>query len=295
MKVCDSLQSTLRSLALTALEKLKFKKIAPLIATTLALMFAAFGLTGCACGVFDQGAWSGSERCHKQWQAERDVAEQQSQKELAALKKRADAGDVKAQVAMGNFHVFEQHPNSDRATGLAYYDKASRQGDLQAQRIFLTESHKDCQAKARKLGKKELDGPQYAPHCVAEWVALETLATKACVRTSASNVNSSIQAALAKSFEDAEKSDDADFWYVMALTHCLSAQERASGAERSILAGPGREVRLRDVRGAMWLGVRGRSNFPNVPLGTPEVEDKAKARLIMLQNRVARSGIRPVL
>jgi hypothetical protein len=43
----------------------------------------------------------------------------------------------------------------------------------------------------------------------------------------------------------------------------------------------------------MWLGVRGRQNFQNIPLGTPEVEAKAKARLAMIQARVARSGIRP--
>lgn len=293
MKTFNYLASTLRWLAMQ-IEPM-FKKIIFSIVVMLSITLTVFGLTGCACGVFSQGAWSGSERCTKQWQAERDAIEQQSQHELAALKKRADSGDVKAQLAMGNFHVFEHHPNSDRATGLAYYDKAGRQGDLQAQRIFLTESHKDCQAKARKLGLKELDGPQYAPHCVAEWTALETLAKKACVLTSATNVSSSIQVALGQSFEFASKSDDADFWYVMAITHCISPAQRASFGEQGILVGPRVDGGAQQVRGAMWLGVRGRQRFPNIPLGTPEVEEKAKARLAMLRAKVASSGIRPAL
>jgi hypothetical protein len=272
-----------------------FKKIVFPIVVTLSFMLTAFGLTGCTCSVFSQDTWSGGGNCAKQQAAERAVGEEKSQRELPALKRRADSGDVKAQVAMGEFHIFEHHPNSDRATGLAYYDKAGRQGDLQAQRILLTESHNDCRAKARKLGRKELDGPQYAPHCVAEWLALETLATKACVRTSPSNVSSSIQVALGKSFEDAGRSDDADFWYVVAITHCLTAEERASGGQQGILVGPRVDGTPQQVRGAMWLGVRGRDRFPNIPLGTPEVEDKAKARLAMLRAKVASSGIRPAL
>jgi hypothetical protein len=139
-----------------------FKKIVFPIVVTLSFMLTAFGLTGCTCSVFSQDTWSGGGNCAKQQAAERAVGEEKSQRELPALKRRADSGDVKAQVAMGEFHIFEHHPNSDRATGLAYYDKAGRQGDLQAQRILLTESHNDCRAKARKLGRKELDGPQYA-------------------------------------------------------------------------------------------------------------------------------------
>jgi hypothetical protein len=294
MKVFDSLQCTLYALALTTLEKIKFKKIALLIATTLPLMFTAFGLTGCACGILSDG-WGSSERCSRQQQAAADYREQQSQRELPALKKRADSGDMKAQVAMGNFHIFEYHPNSDRASGLAYYEKAGKQGDLQALRIFLTESHKDCSLKARKLGKKELDGPQYAPHCVAEWTALETLAAKACVRTSLSNSDSGIQSLVAKTLDASGKSDDADFWYVVAMTYCLTAEEHAYSKTYGFVANPRGEGRPQEVRGAMWLGVGGRHRFPNLPLGTPEVEEKAKARLAMLRAKVASSGIRPAL
>jgi hypothetical protein len=270
-----------------------FKKIVFLIVVTLSVMLTAFGLTGCACGILSDG-WGSSERCTRQQQAAQDSREQQSQRELPALKKRADAGDVKAQVAMGEFHIFEHHPNSDRAAGLAYYDKAGKQGSLQAQFIFLTESHTDCRSKARKLGQKEVDGPHYAPHCVAEWNSLETLAAKACVRK-ARNIDSSVQYAVGKAFDEAGKSDDADFWFVMAITYCVTPEQRLPSGDTDILIGVRADGGSQQVRGAMWLGVRGRDRFPTIPLGTPEVEEKAKARLAMLRAKVASSGIRPAL
>lgn len=259
----------------------------------LLLSLAVF-ITGCGCGVLSKDAWSGGGNCAKQQRAEYDAQQQKIQQDIGTVKKRADAGDVNAQLAVGQFHISGQHPNSDRATGLAYYDKAGRQGNLPAQRIFVTESYNDCRAKAFKLGLSRLNGPQYAPHCAPEWLAMETLATKACVRT-APNATSSIQFALGQAFDEANKSDDADFWYVVAMTHCMTAEERATGRMSSFTVGPRTDGRPQEVRGAMWLGVRGRHLFPTIPLGTPEVEDKAKARLSMLQAKVARSGIRPVL
>ena len=261
----------------------------------LALCALTLNITGCACSVLSSDAWSGGGACAQQQQAERENAELKSQHELPALKKRADGGDEKAQMAMGNFHIFEHHPNSDRAAGLAYFDKAGREGDLLAQRIFLSESHKDCQNKARKLGLREVDGPQFAPYCITEWAALEALAKKACVRTSSVNISSSIQVALGQSFESARKGEEADFGYVVAMTHCLTAQERASNGEKSMLIGRGIDGRPQEVRGAMWLGVRGRDRFPTIPLGTPEVEQKAKVRLAMLREKVAASKIRPAI
>lgn len=258
------------------------------------LLSLAIFITGCGCGVLSKDAWSGGGNCAKQQRAEYDTREQQSQRELATFKKRADDGDAKAQFAMGQFHVFEQHPNSLRAIGLGYFDKASRQGDLQAQRIFATESLKDCQAKAFKLGPTRLNGPQYAPYCSREWQALETLATQTCVRSSAS-INSSIQVAIGEAFDDADKSDEADFWYLVALTSCVTSEERATGRISGFTARHRADGRPQEVRGAMWLGVRGRGNFPTIPLATPEVEAKAKARLAMLQAKVARSGIWPML
>ena len=264
------------------------------IAALLAVSALPLALTGCGCGLLSKDAWSGGGNCARQAQVERDVREQQSQRDVQALKKSADGGDVKAQVAMGQFHIFENHANSERATGLAYYDKASHQGDLQARRIFVTELLRDCQAKAFKLGQNRLNGPQYAPHCAAEWLAMETLATQACVRNSQA-VNSSIQVALGEAFEDAGKSDDADFWYAVAATHCTTAEERASGRMSGFIARLRTEGGSQQVRGAMWLGVRGRHLFPTLPLGTPDVEQKARARQAILQAKVARSGIRPAL
>jgi hypothetical protein len=160
---------------------------------TLLLTLTVFGLTGCACGLLSQGAWSVSESCVKQWQAERDASEQQSQRELPALQKRADAGDAKAQFAMGQFRVIEyhpsagsttitqSHPNSDRAAGLAYYYKAGLQGDVQAQRIFVAESLFDCRAKAAKLRRSGVVPASNLPQCTAEGNAMEMLAKNLCV------------------------------------------------------------------------------------------------------------------
>ena len=196
----------------------------------LALLSLTVNITGCACSMLGQEAWGGgSESCNKMRAADRDARDQKLDRELVVLKNRADAGDVKAQIAVGEFHVFGYHTNSDRATGLAYYDKAGRQGNLVAQYIFLEESYKDCVSKARRRGQKELDGPQYAPSCAAEWQALETLAAKACVRK-ALNIDSSVQYAVGKGFDIAGKSDEADFWFVVAISHCVTpAQRRASG------------------------------------------------------------------
>lgn len=155
------------------------------------LMLFTSGLTGCTCGVLSQDAWRGSERCHKQWQAERDAAEMQSQRELPALQKRADEGDVKAQFAMGQFHVaayhnggtttmMHQHPNADRSLGLAYYYKAGLQGDLQAQRIFATETLYDCRARKNKLRKSGAVPSPNLPQCTAEWGAMDALAKNQC-------------------------------------------------------------------------------------------------------------------
>ena len=264
------------------------------IAISLTLLPLTLAITGCGCGVLSKDAWSGGGNCARLQREEQAAREQQSQRELPALKKRADDGDMQAQVAMGQFHMSGHHPNSVRATGLAYFDKAGRQGNLQAQHIFLSETHQDCRSKALKLGQKEADGPQYAPYCTAEWLAMETLALKACVRTSR-HIDSSIQVKLGEAFDQAGKSDDADFWYVAAITYCLTPAERSQTGMSSVLINPRTDGRPHQVRGAMWLGVRGRQNFPHIPLGTPEVEASATARLSMLQAKVARSGIRPAL
>ena len=260
----------------------------------LALVALTLCISGCGCGLLSKDAWSGGGNCARLQREEQDTREQQTQRELPALKKRADDGDVKAQVAMGEFHLSAQHPNAVRATGLAYYEKAARQGSLPAQYVLVTETHKDCQSKARKLGQKEADGPQFAPHCAAEWLAFEKLATQSCAR-GGRNLDSTIQVALGKAFDEAGKADDADFWFVVATTHCAMSAERLPGGGTSLLIGARSEGGSQQVRGAMWLGVRGRQNFHNIPLGTPEVEAKAKARLAMLQAKVARSGIRPAL
>ena len=163
-------------------------KIVVLLALTLAV-------SGCGCGLLSKDAWSGGGNCARLQREEQDTREQQTQRELPALKKRADDGDVKAQVAMGEFHLSPQHPNAVRATGLAYYEKAARQGNLPAQYVLVTETHKDCHSKARKLGQKEADGPQFAPHCAAEWLAFEKLATQSCAR-GARNLNCAVQVSL---------------------------------------------------------------------------------------------------
>jgi TPR repeat protein len=262
------------------------------IIALLALSALTLTLTGCGCGLLSNDAWNGGGRCARLSQERRDTEEQQTQRALPALKKRADDGDVKAQVAMGEFHLSPQHPNAVRATGLAYYEKAARQGSLPAQYVFVTETYKDCQSKARKLGQKSESGPQFAPHCAAEWQAFETLATQSCAR-GGRNLDSTIQVALGKAFDEAGKADDADFWFMVAVTHCAMPAERLSGGGTSLLIGARSEGGSQQVRGAMWLGVRGRHNFYKIALGTPEVEAKAKARLAMLQARVDRSGIRP--
>ena len=261
----------------------------------LGLLASTLSITGCACGVLGEKRWGGDAGCAKQVEAERDAIEQKAQRELPALKKRADSGDMKAQVAMGLFHTFESHPNSDRATGLAYYDKAGRQGDLQAQRVFLIESHKDCAAKAGKLGKKETDSPQYAPTCTAEWLALETLAANACVRKSMQDSSSGIQTEIARLLERGGKVDEADFWYVVAKTHCLTAREQSFGKRSGYVASPRGGGSLQEVRVAMWRPERPGDRIPQAPPVPQEVADQADARMALMEGRVAQSGIRPVL
>ena len=261
----------------------------------LALLASTLSMTGCACGALSEGRWGGSAACDKQLQAEFDAREQKAQRELPALKKRADSGDVKAQVAMGFFHTFEYHPNSDRATGLAYYQKAGSQGDLQAQRVFLIESHNDCAAKARKLGKKDTDGPQYATTCSAEWLALETLAAKACIRKSMEDADSGIQTEIARVLERGGKVDEADFWYVVAKTHCLTAREQSFGKRSGYIASPRGGGQLQEVRVAMWRPERPGDRIPQAPPVPQDVADKADARMAMMQGRVEQSGIRPAL
>jgi hypothetical protein len=276
---------------------------ARICATALAvllLVLTAIGLTGCACGILGQDAWSGTPRCDQYQQSARDSQEQQSQRELPALQKRADAGDVNAQFAMGQFHVKEQHPNANRATGLAYYDKASRQGDVPSRRIFLTESLKDCREKSYKQGLPRNAAPPFAPYCATEWAAMETLAKSQCARTSVSNSTSSIQYELGQMYNWAGKSDDSDFWYVVAMTHCTTAAERSVDTPGSLgfsgfTVGPSQEGPLGEVRVAMWLGVRGMYKPPYTRMPNPEIEAKAKARLLQIQGQVARSGIRPAL
>lgn len=262
----------------------------------LALLASTLLTTGCACSMLGQEAWGGgSESCNKMRDAERDAREQKSQRELPALKKRADAGDVKAQVAMGFFHTFEYHPNSVRATGLAYYEKAGGQGDLLAQRVFLIESHKDCAARAGKLGRKETDSPQYAPTCAAEWLALETLAAKACVRKSMQDSSSGIQTEIARLLERGGKVDEADFWYVVAKTHCLTAREQSFGKRSDYIASPRGGGQLQEIRVAMWRPERPGDRIPQAPPVSQDVADKADARMAMMQVRVEQSGIRPAL
>ena len=260
----------------------------------LALLASTLSITGCACGILSDG-WGSSDRCTRQQQAASDDREQKAQRELPALKKRADSGDVKAQVAMGFFHTFEYHRNSDRATGLAYYQKAGSQGDLQAQRVFLIESHKDCAAKARKLGRIDTDSPQYAPTCAAEWLALETLAAKACVRKSMEDFSSGIQTEIALLLERGGKVDEADFWYVVAKTHCLTVREQSFGKRSGYIASPRGGGPLQEIRVAMWRPERPGDIIPQRPPVPQEVADKADARMAMMEGRVAQSGFRPAL
>lgn len=257
------------------------------------LAFIAALTTGCACSVLSSGAWATSEVCKKQEQAAEESREQQSQRGLPALQKRADSGDVKAQVALGEFHVFERHPNSNRAVGLTYYDKAGRQGDLQSQLIYAVESHQDCQLKARKLGQKQTDGPAFAPLCVAEWQAMEALANKSCVRRGL-YLGGTIQVEVGQALDVAGKADDADFWYVVAVTQCLTQNDRTASGAIQLNFSPRSENSSQQVRGAMWSGVSRGERFPGIPLGTPEVEEKAKARLAMLKAKVAASTVRPL-
>ena len=260
----------------------------------LALFASTLSMTGCTCGILSDG-WGSSERCTRQQQAASDDREQKSQRELPALKKRADSGDAKSQVALGNFHVFEYHPNSYRATGLAYYEKAGGQGDLQAQRVFLIESHKDCAARARKLGRKGTDSPQFAPTCAAEWLALETLAAKACVRKSMEDSSSGIQTEIARLLERGGKVDEADFWYVVAKTHCLTAREQSFGIRSRYIASPRGGGQLQEIRVAMWRPERPGDRIPQSPPVSQDVADKADARMAMMQVRVEQSGIRSAL
>ena len=164
-----------------------------LAVTALLLTLITFGLTACAPLVCVAGSWGGGDTmCKRMMQSEGDAEEQQSQRELPALQKRADAGDVKAQFAMGQFHVLEYHsgnstnvtgfrPNADRAIGLAYYYKAGLQGDLQAQRIFATETLYDCRANAVKMRKAGTVTPSNLPKCVAYWIEIDMLAKNLCV------------------------------------------------------------------------------------------------------------------
>lgn len=261
----------------------------------LALLASTLSITGCACGALSEGRWGGSAACDKQQQAGADAREEKAQRELPALKKRADSGDVKAQVALGYFHAFETHRNSDRATGLVWYDKAARQGDLQAQRVFLIESHKDCTLKARTLRLKDSDGPQFVPTCSAEWLALETLASNACVRKSLQQSDSGIQTEIALLLERAGKLDDADFWHVVAKTHCLTAREKSFGKRSGYFASPRGGGPLQEVRVAMWRPERPGDRIPPVPPVSQDVADKADARMALMEGRVAQSGIRPAL
>ena len=261
----------------------------------LALFVSTLSLAGCACGVLGQNRFGGSPACDRQVAAEMDAREQSALREQPALKKRADSGDVQAQAALGRFYLNGGHPLSDRAEGLAYYAKAASQGDLYAQRIFLMESYDDCRLKARKLGQSDSDGPHFAPHCSAVVLALETLAAKACVRTSLQDNSSSVQWALANLFDFGGKNDDADFWYTVAMMHCLKPSALPSSNVYDFTAAPRGENQPNQVRGAMWLGVRGRLNSPGMPPTSAEVEEKAKARLAMLQEKVTRSGIRPAM
>ena len=259
------------------------------------LVLVTLSLNGCACGALSDGAWKGDPQCVKQHQDAQYNAEQKRSQELPNLKKKADSGNVKAQVEMGFYHVFQRDPGADRVVGLTYYQMAGKQGDVHAQRIFLTETHKDCQAMARKRGLKEADGPLFAPHCVAQWNAVEDLAKKYCARTSLQNTRTSLAVEVAMQWDWGRKSDEADFWYAVSLTHCLTPSERTSFGEKAFRATPSSQSDSYEVRRAMWMRVAGMENTPHWPHPSTEVEAKAKDRLAMLREKVARSGIRPEL
>lgn len=262
----------------------------------LCALLSVLTLTGCACGFMDMNRFGGSPSCDRQMTAERSTAAEKRFAQIESVKQRADRGDVKAQIEIGFFHIYEHHQRSDRALGLSYYQKAASQGDLPALRTYLLEAHQDCRTRARNLGMKETDGPQFAPLCDAEWAAVENLGKKSCVLVSQQNNPASLQVAMGQTFELASKGEDADFWYTVALTHCLTPSERTAFGEKAFSVRPrGLAAGSDQLRGAMWLSVSGREKFPNNPLTSPEIEAKARERLAMLRERVARSGIRPEL
>jgi hypothetical protein len=272
------------------------KKVLSSITLMLCALLSVLTLTGCACGFMDVNRFGGSPSCDRQVTAERSKVAEKRFAQIASVKQRADRGDVKAQMEIGFFHVYEHHEQSNRALGLSYYQKAAAQGDLPALRTYLLEAHQDCRTRARNLGMKETDGPQFAPHCAADWAAVENLGEKSCVLVSQQNNPASLQVAIGQTFELASKGDDADFWYTVALTHCLTPGERTGFGEKAFSVWPrGLAAGADQLRGAMWLSVSGREKFPSYPLPSPEIEAKARERLAMLREKVARSGIRPEL
>ena len=168
----------------------------PILQIAIILCFSPLvvGFAGCmplAC----LSDFSAQGNCAKLQKAERDALEGQILQELPALQKRADAGDVKAQVAMGQFHVQEYHPgagssavitggrsSANRALGLAYYHKAAMQGDLNAQRIFAEETIYDCRAKDSKLHKSgDAISRSNRPRCNPTWSDMDLLVKNLCV------------------------------------------------------------------------------------------------------------------
>jgi hypothetical protein len=167
------------------------KGIRAIALTAPLFIFALLGITACTPMTCLTGSWGGGDTlCKSMSDSDRRSEDQQILRALPEVQKRADAGDVKAQFAMGEFHVnvysgttyTRVYPNADRTIGLGYYYKAGLQGDLKAQRIFAAETLYDCRAKASKLRKAGGGAPLASnlPQCTAWWGDMEALAKNQC-------------------------------------------------------------------------------------------------------------------
>lgn len=256
-----------------------------------------------ACGSCYLPGADAKESCNKQLQAEVANREKKAQQDLPALRKRADAGDVNAQASLGNFHVLGQHANSQRAVGIAYFEKAGKQGDLRSLRHFVYETYIDCQRSAREIGRNQrltteqinATGPPLSPHCDAQWAAVEVLAAKTCVTRfpSESSAMYSLAYLVAQTYDDVDRADEADFWFLVARNSCTTVGRGTANDISYFGANPRSQRGSHELRGAMWFEMRGWRNSQNLPQPSPEVSEQAKQRMAMLQEKVARSGIRP--
>ncbi len=271
-----------------------FRRVAALVGIVFLFLSTSAALTGCACGIMDVNRFGGSASCNQQMAAEREAESQKRLGQIPGLHKRADSGDIKAQIELASFHVFEHHPQSNRALGLSYYQKAAKQGDLHSQRIYVTETYQDCYAKTRSPWMSPNLGPQFAPLCEVEWSALETLAKQQCARSSENNSNVSLAALVGGKYSHAGKLEDADLWIVAAMIFCIAPKERASSGDKALIA-PALSIDWRSdpVRAMMWLQILGPQRLGPAPPDLTDLGEQPKKRLAMLREKVTRLGIRP--